>query len=78
MPCYSRAGEAGPILQAGTILSIVACVHEGSPETFIAEDGWNAFAADGKRAVQFSQMIVVTNQEPEVLTASRGGSLPRD
>jgi methionyl aminopeptidase len=70
IPCRGRAG-IGRRVKAGTVLSIVALGHAGSPGVDVLEDGWNTVARDGEKSVLFSQMLRVA-ATPELLLPERG------
>lgn len=70
LPGYGKRGK-GARLQAGMMLSINVIAHAGSSATEVLDDGWNAVAVDGMNAVLFSQMVIVGDGEPEILTAPR-------
>jgi len=43
-------------------------VNEGGFEVAILEDGWTAVTLDGKVSAHFEHTILVTSDEPKILT----------
>ena len=64
-------GTKGPVLRPGQILSIQVIAHEGSPVVRVSGDGWGVLTGDGKRALQFSQMVILQRHTTEILTRAR-------
>lgn len=57
-------------LQPGMVLAIEPMVNLGTPEVnILTSDNWTAVTADGKASAHFEHMIIVTEGEPEILTA---------
>lgn len=71
IPCYAPSPTGGNRLIEGMIISLQAIMHEGDWRTMVEKDGWSVRTADGKRAVQFSMMLVVHQGRPECLTRFR-------
>ena len=67
IPNFGRPGS-GPRLQPGMILAIEPMVNEGGHEAAILEDGWTAVTLDGKLSAHFEHTILVTSDEPKILT----------
>ena len=44
---------------------------EGRDRMSILADGWTAVSADSKRAAQFEHTILITDNEPEILSPHR-------
>jgi len=61
IPCYA-SDEYDDRLRPGQILSIQVIAHAGAPRCRTIQ--WNVKSADGKRAVIFSQMLVVGRDGP--------------
>jgi methionyl aminopeptidase len=59
----------GPRLKKGMVLAIEPMVNIGSHEVRILEDGWTAITGDGTLSAHFEHTVLVTEGEPEVLTA---------
>ena len=67
IPNFGRPGH-GPRLQPGMTLAIEPMVNEGGHEVAILEDGWTAVTLDGKLSAHFEHTILVTSDEPRILT----------
>lgn len=67
IPNYGRPGS-GPKLKAGMTLAIEPMINLGGAGVRILEDGWTVVTADGKPSSHFEHTILVTENEPEVLT----------
>jgi methionyl aminopeptidase len=70
IPNYGRAG-VGPKLKAGMTLAIEPMVNVGRHEVRILADGWTVVATDGKKSSHFEHVVLVTEGEPEILTACK-------
>ena len=55
-------------LLPGHVFTIEPMLTEGSPELYVADDGWTVVTRDGGRAAQFEHMVLVTDDGHEVLT----------
>lgn len=67
IPNYGKAGT-GPLLKAGMTLAIEPMITMGSPEIYIGDDGWTVYTADGKPSCHIEHTVLVTEDEPEILT----------
>jgi methionyl aminopeptidase len=67
IPNFGAPGR-GPRLKVGMTLAIEPMVNEGSYEVMILDDKWTAVTVDGKRSAHFEHTIVVTSDEPQILT----------
>ncbi len=67
IPNYGRKGS-GPKLKAGMTLAIEPMINLGVEGVRILEDGWTVVTLDGKPSAHFEHTILVTENEPEVLT----------
>ena len=70
VPNYGRKGS-GPKLKAGMTLAIEPMVNMGSHEVRILADKWTVVTRDGLPSAHFEHTILVTNDQPEVLTWRR-------
>jgi methionyl aminopeptidase len=69
VPNYGRP-HTGPILQKGMTIAIEPMATLGRKQIEIdAEDGWTVRTSDGSLAAQFEHTILITDGEPEILTA---------
>jgi methionyl aminopeptidase len=72
IPMYvTQDPEAANPLRVGQILSIVVIAHLGGHESCAMSDNWNIVTKDGSKAVHFSQIVVVGDADPEILTQER-------
>jgi methionyl aminopeptidase len=67
VPNYGVAGQ-GPRLKSGMTLAIEPMVNAGTHEVRILDDGWTAVTVDGKKSAHFEHTVVVTADEPIILT----------
>jgi methionyl aminopeptidase len=49
-------------------LALEPMVNEGSHEVVILDDGWTAVTLDGTLSAHFEHTILVTSDEPRILT----------
>lgn len=67
IPNYGKAGR-GIRLEPGMTLAIEPMVIEGKPDIWELEDGWTIVTQDGSLAAHYENTILITENEPEVLT----------
>ena len=60
----------GPRLKAGMTLAIEPMVNIGTNR--VKERGWEFFAADDSLSAHYEHTILITENEPEILTIARG------
>lgn len=70
IPNYGKAGT-GPLLKAGMTLAIEPMVNLGRPEVKILADGWTVVTTDGRPSSHFEHTVLVTENEPEILTCRK-------
>ncbi len=68
IPNYGTPGR-GPRLLRGMTLAIEPMVNAGSAAITQLSDGWTVKTADGKWAAHYENTVLVTDGEPEILTA---------
>ena len=68
IPNYGRPGH-GPRLLRGMTLAIEPMVNAGAAAIRQLSDGWTVKTADGKWAAHYENTILITDGEPEILTA---------
>ena len=68
VPNYGRSGR-GPRLLRGMTLAIEPMVNAGTAAIYQLNDGWTVKTQDGKYAAHYENTILVTDGEPEILTA---------
>lgn len=58
----------GPKLEAGMTLAIEPMVNEGRYDVYWLEDDWTVVSADGSLSAHYENTILITKDEPELLT----------
>jgi len=56
------------VMEEGMVFTVEPMLTMGRPEHVVWPDGWTAATADGQRAAQFEQTVVVTRDGAEILT----------
>ncbi len=67
IPNFGSPGR-GPRLRPGMTIAIEPMVNEGAYEVVILDDGWTAVTIDGKLSAHFEHTLLVTTDEPIILT----------
>ena len=67
IPNYGRAGR-GVRLEPGMTLAIEPMVMVGSDEILELDDGWTIITEDGSNSAHYENTILITENEPEILT----------
>ena len=67
IPNYGKAGK-GIRLEPGMTLAIEPMVIQGKPNILELDDGWTIITEDGTLAAHYENTILITENEPEVLT----------
>jgi len=67
IPNYGKPGK-GPRLMAGMVLAIEPMINEGCFEVDVKQDNWTAITVDGKLSAHYENTVVITEDEPELLT----------
>jgi methionyl aminopeptidase len=67
IPNFGIPGR-GPRLRAGMTLAIEPMVNDGGHEVMILDDQWTAVTVDGGLSAHFEHTILVTPDEPKILT----------
>ena len=68
IPNYGRPGR-GPRLLRGMTLAIEPMVNAGTAAIRVLNDGWTVKTLDGKWAAHYENTVLITDGEPEILTA---------
>ena len=68
IPNFGRSGR-GPRLLRGMTLAIEPMVNLGGAAILQLNDGWTVKTRDGKLSAHYENTILVTDGEPEILTA---------
>jgi methionyl aminopeptidase len=67
IPNYGRRGT-GPKLKPGMTLAIEPMINSGTEAVILLDNGWTACTADGQPSAHFEHTVLITNEEPEILT----------
>jgi methionyl aminopeptidase len=67
VPNYGKRGS-GPKLRAGMTLAIEPMINLGTATVRLLEDGWTFCTADGMPSAHFEHTILITREQPEILT----------
>ena len=67
IPNYGKAGR-GMRIEPGMTLAIEPMVMAGKPNILELDDGWTIVTEAGSLAAQYENTILITENEPEVLT----------
>ncbi|HEY8393775.1 MAG TPA: type I methionyl aminopeptidase [Thermaerobacter sp.] len=68
VPNYGTPGT-GLRLRPGMVLAIEPMVNAGGYEVRVDADGWTVRTADGSLSAHFEHTVLITEGEPEILTA---------
>ena len=58
----------GPLLQPGMVLAIEPMFNLGTYKVFVRPNRWTVCTCDGEYSAHFEHMVLITNEQPEVLT----------
>ena len=61
-------GKLSPELKAGMTLAIEPMVNAGSAAVKVLKDRWTVITGDGKLSAHFEHTVLITDNQPEVLT----------
>jgi methionine aminopeptidase, type I len=70
VPNYGKRGS-GPKLKAGMVLAVEPMVNLGGHDVRILDDDWTVVTRDGLPSAHFEHTVLITNDQPEVLTWKR-------
>ena len=68
VPNYGRPGH-GPRLAAGMTIAVEPMINAGGAAVKVLPDGWTVKTADGSLSAHYENTILITNGDPEILTA---------
>ena len=68
IPNFDDGSSRSPVLRPGMTLAIEPMVNLGQRQVEILEDGWTVLTRDGLPSAHFEHTILVTEDEPEILT----------
>ena len=67
IPNYGKRGS-GPKLKAGMTLAIEPMINIGTSDVRLLDDGWTVCTADGLPSAHFEHTVLITKDDPEILT----------
>ncbi len=67
IPNYGNRGS-GPKLKVGMTLAIEPMINAGTASVVLLDNGWTASTADGMPSAHFEHTVLITKDEPEILT----------
>lgn len=70
IPNYGKPGT-GPKLKPGMTFAIEPMVNMGRGEVRMLSDGWTVVTIDRKPSSHFEHTVLITDDEPEILTCSK-------
>ncbi|MGL5972374.1 MAG: type I methionyl aminopeptidase [Oscillospiraceae bacterium] len=70
VPNYGEKGR-GVRLVSGMTIAIEPMINAGSEKVKILPDGWTVKTVDGKKSAHFEHTVLITNNEPIILTKIR-------
>ncbi|MBY0294413.1 type I methionyl aminopeptidase [Patescibacteria group bacterium] len=69
VPNYGKAGT-GPVIEVGMILALEPMLNLGGDDVYLDKDGYTYITEDHKKSAHFEHSVAITENGPEVLTAS--------
>lgn len=75
VPNYRPTGRT-PTLKPGMILAIEPMINAGTGKVKWLDDGWTVISADKKMSAHFEHTVLITEDEPELLTWRPREALP--
>lgn len=67
IPNFGKAGT-GAILKKGMVIALEPMLNNGTKKVILDKDGFTFRTADGKKSAHFEHTILITDDEPEILT----------
>ncbi|HEY4494208.1 MAG TPA: type I methionyl aminopeptidase [Candidatus Paceibacterota bacterium] len=61
-------GNTGAKLVPGMVIAIEPMLNNGTKNVILEDDGYTFHTADGKKSAHFEHTILITDDEPEILT----------
>ncbi|MGE4607465.1 MAG: type I methionyl aminopeptidase [Myxococcota bacterium] len=71
IPNYG-APSRGPRLMPGMVFAIEPMVNVGGPSVQVLDDEWTAVTDDGSLSAHFEHTVLITEEDPDVLTRVEG------
>ncbi len=72
VPNYVEPRRRSPELLPGMTLAIEPMVNAGTAAVKVLKDGWTVVTRDGQPSAHFEHTVLITDDEPEVLTWPEG------
>jgi methionyl aminopeptidase len=60
--------DRGPVLEEGMVIAIEPIINEGGKRIYLDKDGFTLKTVDGKRSAQFEHTVLITDDNPVILT----------
>lgn len=67
IPNYGKPGR-GPRLARGMVFAIEPMINQGTFEVDVLADNWTVVTLDGKLSAHYENTVVITDDEPELIT----------
>lgn len=67
VPNFGKRGS-GPRLRPGMTLAIEPMINMGTASVRLLDDGWTVCTSDGMPSAHFEHTVLITKEEPEILT----------
>ncbi len=67
IPNYGKPGR-GVRLYPGMTIAVEPMITQGSYQVRVLDDGWTTVTADGKLAAHYENTVLITEQDPVILT----------
>src|SRR3989338_3781111 len=67
IPNFGKRGE-GAELKPGMVIAIEPMINEGGDKIYVDDDGFTFRTKDGKRSAHFEHTVLITEEDPEILT----------
>ena len=67
IPNYGKPGR-GPRLAKGMVFAIEPMINQGTFEVDVLADNWTVVTLDGKLSAHYENTVVITDDEPELIT----------
>ncbi len=69
IPNFGKAGTGAKLVK-GMIIAIEPMLNNGTKNVVLEKDGWTFRTADRKKSAHFEHTILITDGDPEILTAN--------
>lgn len=67
-----RPGNPGPELKSGMVIAIEPMFNLGGDDVYVKPDKWTVVTSDGKPSAHFEHTVLITGNEPLILTLRQG------